>query len=218
MQPLDFPEGESHFLLAGPAGDVDMWTLTPQAAETATQAKRSAVGIVCHPHSLHGGSMQNKVVHTVATAFSRMGMKVVRFNFRSVGKSQGEYAEGEGEMDDLRAVVDWVKAVLPSHDIWLAGFSFGAYVSIRVAQSGGFAQLVSIAPPVGRFDFSDVVRPPCPWLVVQGDADEIVEADKVFAWCEQMPEPPAVWRMPGASHFFHQRLIELRDGLIARLR
>ena len=158
--------------------------------------------------------MDNKVVQTLARAFVQCGWTALRFNFRGVGASEGAFDDGRGELEDLRAVAAWVREQRPEHQLWLVGFSFGAYVSLRGAVELAADAVISIAPPVGRsWDFSSVQPPAVPWLVVQGDADEIVDADEVAAWVGKMPEPPELVRMPEASHFFHRRLIDLRGAI-----
>jgi len=204
-----FPQTETTFLLQGPAGNLEV--LATPIAENTTQ--KSAIAIICHPHPLHGGTMTNKVVTTLARAFRDIGLRTVRFNFRGVGKSEGSYAEGIGETDDLLAVVKWVKEVFPDTDIWLAGFSFGSCVAIRAATMIPVAQLVCIAPPVSRFDLAGLPPVTCPWLIIQGDQDEVVVPEEVFAWAENLNPPPTLIRMQGAGHFFHGRLLELRDIL-----
>lgn len=169
--------------------------------------------VICHPHPLFGGTMENKVVTTVARALEDLGLHTVRFNFRGVGASAGAYDEGHGETEDLLAVLRWLAERRPGDEVWLAGFSFGSYVAARGAVRWPVSQLISIAPPVARFDFSDSPPPECPWLVVQGDADEVVEPGAVFRWVEALPRPPELVVMKGASHFFHGRLVELREHL-----
>ena len=128
--------------------------------------------------------------------------------------SAGRFDDGVGELDDLRAVAAWARANHPDKILWLAGFSFGAYVSLRLAVELRAAALVSIAPPVGRsWDFSAIEVPTAPWLVIQGEADEIVDPQAVFAWLATLPRQPRLVRMPDTSHFFHRKLIDLRGAL-----
>ena len=203
-----FPDDvNASFLLAGPAGPLEV-------AVDRAGAPRPVVAIVCHPLPTEGGSMHNKVVTMAARALRECGVDTVRFNFRGVGKSGGRFDDGNGESDDLRAVAAWVRAQRPDAALWLAGFSFGAYVSLRMASQLQPSGLVSIAPPVGRsWDFKSIVPPTCPWLVVQGEDDEIVDPQAVYAWAAAMPRPPEVVRMAGASHFFHRKLIDLRGAV-----
>lgn len=171
------------------------------------------IGIVCHPHPLYGGTFNNKVVTTLARTWFKMGLAVIRFNFRGVGASEGLYAEGVGETDDLLAVIDLAQAAYPGSRIWLAGFSFGAYVALRAVQQRSVAQLVTVAPPVGNFDFSAIKQVSCPWLVIQGDRDEIVDPEGVYAWLQQFSPPPQLIRFPQTGHFFHGQLGELQSAL-----
>jgi alpha/beta superfamily hydrolase len=169
------------------------------------------VAVCCHPHPLYGGALTNKVIHTVARAFVAAGVPALRFNFRGVGASAGLHDEGHGETADLIAVAGWLQRRYPDSALWLAGFSFGAWVSLRAAGTLSPARLVSVAPPVGRWDFSDIRRPACPWLLVQGDADELLDAAVVTDWAHALSPDVQVALLPGASHFFHGRLHEVRD-------
>jgi alpha/beta superfamily hydrolase len=194
--------------IPGPAGWIEA-ALDPAKAPT-----RAAICIVCHPLPTEGGTMHNKVVTTVARALRESGVTTLRFNFRGVGQSDGTFDDGEGELDDLRAVAHWAREQHPGLALWLAGFSFGAWVSLRGAQELDAAALVSIAPPVGRsWAFAGLLPPPIPWLVVQGEADEIVAPRAVFDWLATLPRPPQQVRMPETSHFFHRKLIDLRDAV-----
>jgi hypothetical protein len=186
--------------------------------ETPDGASTDIVTIICHPHPLFGGTMKNKVVSTLARTFKELHIPTVRFNFRGAGHSSGTFDEGAGEVDDLLAILAWVKAVKPTATIWLAGFSFGSCITAKVAASyPGIAQLISIAPPVMRWGFDQIHTMSCPWLVVQGDADEVVPAGEVFAWFAQYHPTAKVINMHGVSHFFHGRLIELREQLLGML-
>lgn len=158
--------------------------------------------------------MHNKVVTMAARALRECGVACLRFNFRGVGGSDGSFDDGRGELDDLRAVVAWARAQHPEHALWLAGFSFGAWVSLRGAVDLDAKALISIAPPVGRsWAFDDIALPHIPWLVIQGSADEIVDAHAVRAWVSGLPVPPLLIEMPDTSHFFHRKLIDLRGVL-----
>jgi hypothetical protein len=201
--PSVFPTEARRVLLPGPAGVLEAECDVPRGAP------RAAVAIVCHPHPLHGGSMRNKVVTTIARKLAELGLATVRFNFRGVGASEGAYDDGRGETDDLLAVAAWLGRVCPDHALWLAGFSFGSYVALRAAPRLPVRQMILVAPPVSRWDFAALPAPGCPWLVVQGEADEIVDPQAVFAWVAAQAKPPTLVRMPDTGHFFHRRLIEL---------
>ncbi len=171
------------------------------------------ISVNCHPHSLHGGTMTNKVVHTVSRSIAGLGIPSLRFNFRGVGESAGEYDEGIGEQEDLACVVDWMKEQYPNSKLILSGFSFGAFVSSFAASKICSDLLISIAPPVKRFDFDNFIRPNCEWTVIIGDEDELVEYQSVVDWVTSFESSPRLITMTGASHFFHGRLVELRDNI-----
>lgn len=201
--------------IPGPAGSLEGRIENPVPADVAHRV----VGVVCHPHPLHGGTMQNKVVHTAARAMQEAGAATVRFNFRGVGASEGRYDAGVGELEDALAVIEWARARFGCDGLWLAGFSFGAAVALQAATRGAEPRrLVTIAPPVGRIITEPVRRPDCPWLVVHGDRDELVDADEVRRWAEGYERPPQVLVVPEAEHFFHGKLVELRAGLVDFLR
>ncbi len=196
--------------LPGPVGALEALTACP-AEETA----RSATVVILHPHPLYGGTMQNKVVHTLARGFGELGLASVRFNFRGVGHSAGSFANAEGETDDALAVIRWVRQQRPQDAIWLAGFSFGAYVALRAAGEAQVDGLVTVAPAVNLYDFSTLLLPDCPWLLIQGEADEVVPVDVVRNWLAQLSRPPQTVFLPGVGHFFHLRLHDLRHALKA---
>jgi alpha/beta superfamily hydrolase len=191
--------------IAGPAGPIEARLEDPSPG-----VAPAACGVVCHPHPLYGGTMQNKVVHTVARAMQERGTPTVRFNFRGVGGSAGQYDAGRGEMEDALAVCAWARANWSCEALWLAGFSFGAAVALEAAAAVKPAALVTVAPPVGRIIVSPVARPHCPWLIVQGDRDELVDVATVRRWAGEFEAPPRLVELPGAEHFFHGRLVELR--------
>lgn len=208
---IPFPESESRIELAGPAGALEA-IVTPARSDGAA----SGVTIVCHPHSLQGGTMTNKVVHTIARARRDLGHHVVRFNFRGVGASAGEYDEGVGEQQDLAAVVLWARQACPALPVWIAGFSFGGYVAagaVGTEQLGNIAHLLLVAPAVTRYAFDALTTFPCPLTVVYGDQDEVVESTAIGAWAEQVSSPVRVVLFEGAGHFFHGRLTELKSLL-----
>lgn len=204
-----FPDASGPVVLPGPAGALEAAVEYPEPDCPAVPV----VGVVCHPLPTEGGSMHNKVVTMTARALRELGATTVRFNFRGTGHSEGEYDEGPGEIDDLRAVVAWVREQRPDHAVWLAGFSFGAFVSISAAEELKPALLISIAPPAGRWDFASIALPTMPWLVVQGENDEIVDPQAVYDWLEKSKAQAELVRMPDTSHFFHRKLIDLRGAI-----
>ena len=204
-----FPDTDATLVLPGPAGALELHVEPPDAEAV----PRPVVAVICHPLSTQGGSMHNKVVTMTARALRESGLTTVRFNFRGVGHSEGVFDEGDGEADDLRAVVAWVRAQRPHAQLWLAGFSFGSYVALRVASELAPAALISIAPPAGRWDFESIPTPTMPWLVLQGEDDEVVDPQAVYDWLERIEAPAELVRMPEPSHFFHRKLMDLRGAL-----
>jgi uncharacterized protein len=202
--------------LEGGAGIIEALLEFPAAldagggAPVIDPAPRS-VALCCHPHPLYGGSLSNKVIHTVARAFVAAGVPALRFNFRGVGASAGVHDDGRGETEDLVAVAGQLRQRFPGADLWLAGFSFGAWVSLRAAPRLRPARLVTVAPPVGRWDFADIAAPACPWLLLQGTADELLDATEVETWARALSPEAQITLLPEASHFFHGRLHEVRD-------
>jgi alpha/beta superfamily hydrolase len=203
------PPRAQPLLIDGPAGVLEALLEDPQATPRASPASEFAV--VCHPHPLHGG-MHNKVVHTVARACQEHGMPTLRFNYRGVGASAGSYDEGRGEIQDTLAVVAAGKARWPAAALTLAGFSFGGMVSLLAAAVAAPARLISVAPAVTRAEFASIARPAAAWLIVQGEADEIIRCAEVQAFAARFRPPPQLVLLPGAGHFFHRRLPELRDA------
>ena len=194
-------------LLAGAAGDLELLIETPSAVPL------RAVAVCCHPHPLFGGSLTNKVIHTVARAFVAQGAATVRFNFRGVGASAGVHDEGRGEFDDLRTIVAWARQRWPGLPLWLGGFSFGAWVALRASACEQPALLVTVAPPVGRWDFSSIAAPSCPWLVLQGERDELVDARAVTEYVRGIAPNSTVVSVAAADHFFHGLLAEVRTAV-----
>lgn len=193
-------------IISGVAGDIELLVQLPD-----DYLVGDPVAVVCHPHPLHGGAMTNKVVHMVARSFIELGVPVVRFNFRGVGKSAGKYDEGRGESEDLLAVVAWLQNQYPDVPLWLAGFSFGSYVAARVHRQSGAERLLLIAPPVTMYDFSEMPKLTITSMVIQGSEDEVIDALAVQAWVvEKAPKSTFHW-LEGAGHFFHGRLMALRE-------
>ena len=203
------------FALAGPVGQLETKLEFPDDAGETPRV----FGVACHPHPLYGGTMDNKVTHVLARAMNECGAPCYRFNFRGVGASGGTFDNGRGEVDDLAAVVAEGRRRFPGAGLWLGGFSFGAFVALRGAEKLGPDKLIAVAPPVARFELGTVVHPQCDWLLVQGDADDVVAPDAVLAWAGEQPpnsqaRPPRVHVLAGAGHFFHGRLHELKPLLL----
>ena len=190
--------------IAGPCGVLQAIVEQPEGDAPA------AIAIICHPHPLQGGAMTNKVVHTLARACNECGMPSVRFNYRGVGNSAGSYDAGVGETDDALAVAAWAQQRWPDAQLYLGGFSFGGGVALRAAIRIHCAGLITVAPSIAR-DAQFATLPECRWLLIQGDADEVIDANVVLQWAQSLSIKPEISVMTGASHFFHGRLIELRE-------
>ena len=209
---MDFPRHNARLMLQGPAGQLEAQIEFPELPRPDSPA-----AIICHPHPPDGGTMQNKVVTTLAKAFTESGYISLRFNFRGVGHSEGSYDHGAGELADCLAVMDWLRQARPEASVALAGFSFGAWVALKAGAVAAPKLMVSIAPPVGFRDFSAITRPACPWLAVQGMQDEVVDAGSILAWLDQEPPRPETVVMEQAGHFFHGQLVPLRAHVRAFL-
>jgi alpha/beta superfamily hydrolase len=192
-------------LVDGPAGPLEALLELPKTGEP------EGAAVICHPHPVHGGTMQNKVVHTLSRAFVSQQFASLRFNFRGVGKSEGSFDEGKGEIQDVLAAVTWIKNRFATRPLWLAGFSFGGAMAIHAALVSSASGLVSIAPATSRFADDLEKQPDCPWLIVQGDHDELVDIDETIEYVNSLSPGPQLSVFPEGDHFFHGRLVELRE-------
>ena len=199
-------------LIPGAVGQLELQAAYPQGCPAAGEP----LAIICHPHPLYGGSMTNKVVHMLASSFAELGMASFRFNFRGVGRSEGEFAHAEGEVDDLLAVVEWVRQRHPDSPLWLAGFSFGAFVAIKGHVAAAAERLLLVAPPVSMYPFEDIPEVEVPWLVLQGGEDEVISAEAVRHWVEVRHNRPELVWFDGVSHFFHGKLNLIREAVTTR--
>ena len=170
--------------------------------------------VVCHPHPQHGGTMHNKVAHTLARALVRSGFEVLRFNFRGTEGSEGEFDDGVGELDDALAAIEFMRSRHGSYPLWLAGFSFGAAIAVKAAVAMHVDGLVSVAPAISRFAAGLETQPDCPWLIIQGDEDELVDVEETVAWVDSLAPGPELLIINGGEHFFHGRLSELRSAVM----
>ena len=173
------------------------------------EGERRGLLLVAHPHPLHGGTLDNKVVTTLAKAANEAGWVSVRPNFRGVGMSDGSYDAGIGETDDLLAVARFVEASYPNLPWALAGFSFGAFVQHRLRQQLNARRLILVAPAVTMYEFDPV---PADSVMIFGDADELIPPSAMQSWAEQ--QQLAVKIVPGAGHFFHGKLKELKQAFL----
>lgn len=175
--------------------------------------------IVCHPHPLYGGTMDNKVAYILSRATLDCNIPVLRFNFRGVGNSDGTYAHGEGETDDTLAAVREMHRRYPNAKIILLGFSFGGGVAIRTALSPQLANkpalLITIAPSMGVFATPPAAGPTCPLLCVHSEDDDTVSYAQTINWAQLLPTPPKIHTFADAGHFFHGQLTDLRNTVNA---
>ncbi len=211
---------EARALVEGAAGSIEVSFAAPSGARS--------IAVIAHPHPLFGGSMDNKVVTTLARAFAESGAATFRFNFRGVGASQGGHDEGEGECDDMLRVIEHARASVGALPLTLAGFSFGGAIATRSSERADFAQLVLVAPGFRRISAQGMGEAPDPsdphlgspgrhdsrnTVVIHGDRDETVPLSDSIAWAASREVPVVV--VPGGEHFFHRKLHILRE-VVAR--
>jgi uncharacterized protein len=167
--------------------------------------------LVCHPHPLYGGTMHNKVVFKVAQTLQSLNMPALRFNFRGVGHSTGTYDEGRGEMDDVRYALEFLSRRYPGLPVVLGGFSFGAYVGLRVAAADDRVQaMIGLGVPARMLNGDVLEGSQKPKLIIQGTNDELAPYDQTAQWFEQVPAPKSMVAVRGADHFFQGRLDEVQ--------
>jgi alpha/beta superfamily hydrolase len=181
------------------------------------RAPQAPIALMLHPHPQHGGTMNNKVVYSLYQAFARRGFSVLRFNFRGVGRSQGVYDRGEGELSDAASALDWLQNFnQDAGACWIAGFSFGAWIGMQLLmrrpEISGF---VSVSPPANMFDFSFLAPCPSSGLVLHGSADDLVPpaaVEKLVTKLNNQKNLEIDYRLiEGANHFFHDRLQDLES-------
>ncbi|MBW8830427.1 MAG: alpha/beta fold hydrolase [Burkholderiales bacterium] len=194
-------------IIEGPAGAIE-------CALDAPASEPLGVAVICHPHPVHGGTMDNKVVITLARAFMQVGFRTVRFNFRGVGASQGAWDEGAGEIDDALAVIATHRQ--PGERFMLAGFSFGAYVAsqaaARLPEDAKPERMALVGPSTQKQQMANV---PADTIVVHGEADDVVPLAATFDWARPQALPVIV--MPGVGHFFHGQITQLKNLLVGQL-
>lgn len=214
---------EKTVTLVGPVGALDL-RLGQHEVSTSSLGEKCGL-IMCHPHPLYSGTMDNKVVMTLVRGASRLevneikGLDTIRFNFRGVGNSEGEHDHGKGEQDDLSAVVDYARDVRGWQKIYLAGFSFGSGVACLYAFNNPekIAGLFLVAPAVHHFEAPSTLPFEFESHVYMGDADEVVPFDEVEHWVDLLTPQPHWHIFEGAGHFFHGRLVELKETFLEDL-
>ena len=173
------------------------------------------VALILHPHPLHGGTMNNRVTYSMYQSFQRLGCSVMRFNFRGVGRSQGDFDHGSGELSDAAAALDWVQSVHPeARSCWVAGFSFGAWIGMQLLmrrpEIEGF---IAIAPPANLHDFTFLAPCPSSGLIIHGDQDKVVPQKDVQALVDKLKTQKGIkieqQIVKGANHFFENHVDEL---------
>jgi uncharacterized protein len=198
------------FYLDGRAGRMECLLDLPE------EAAPRGIALVAHPHPLFGGSMDNKVAQTLARAFVGLGYATARFNFRGVGESEGAYDEGHGETDDMEIMLDHMLKEYPGLPFALSGFSFGTVVQARLqerlAQQGRPAErLVLVGTAAGKWPVPAV---PADTILIHGELDDTIPLQQVFDWARPLDIPVTV--IPGADHFFHRKLVHIKN-LVAQL-
>ena len=174
-----------------------------------------AAAVFAHPHPQQGGTMHNTVIFHSDRELNRAGWTTLRFNFRGVGKSEGEHDDGRGEFDDARAAWHWMREKYPRARRWLAGFSFGSWVAARLAASEADVEhLLLIAPPVTRSGFDVLKSTTVPKLIIQGTADDVCPIEALETQLPAWAEPKKVIRVVGASHFFDKQLAQLGKAVL----
>lgn len=210
-----YPEKSTFGFINGNSGKIE--TLVNIAKED-TENNQNIIAIICHPHPLHGGTMHNKVVHTASKAFNELSIDTIRFNYRGVGKSDGEYGDSVGESEDLQSILNWVLEKKPNSKLILAGFSFGCFIALTGAANpkNNCISLISIAPAVNHQDYEKYlpIDRNLPWLLIHGTSDEVIDFEIVKNWLNNLSVKPQFEIFEGASHFFHGRLVELKDTII----
>lgn len=205
------------FFLSGPAGRIECMLKHPAAPNTDSPPAAGAA-IVCHPHPLFGGTLHNKVVHSAAETIVRAGIPTLRFNFRGAGGSGGRHDHGRGEQDDLRIVLDDIASRYPGHPVLIGGYSFGAFVGLRVGCGDDrVTALMGIGLPVGLYDFGFLAGCGKPLSIIQGDRDPFGPIGLLMTMAAALPGGCRVLTIPGGDHSFNERLDELADRVMASI-
>jgi len=200
--------GEHPFFFTGKAGQLEALLTVPANPDS------KLIALLGHPHSLQGGTMNNKVVTTMARAFKELGIVSLRFNFRGVGQSEGVYDAGIGESEDMLALMRLCQQSISTHAQFIfAGFSFGSYVAYRAAAQSAHQLLITVAPPVHHYNYKEFTAPK-PWVIMQGEDDEVVPFDLVQEFADLCSPPLVLYRFAATSHFFHGKLLEFRESIL----
>ncbi len=200
-----------YFFIDGDAGQIECALDLPNDTQF---AQPIGIALVAHPHPLYGGTMDNKVVHTLVRAFLALGYVAVRMNFRGVGKSAGVHDEGRGETDDMARLLTHVQQQFPGLPFALSGFSFGTYVQSQLqqrltAQGTPAERLVLVGTAAGKWNIAPV---PADTIVIHGENDDTIPLTDVFDWARPQDLPVIV--IPGADHFFHRKLQHIKNFVV----
>lgn len=205
---------ETPLMIAGPSGPLEaLWLDTPDAR---------GVALICHPNPVQGGTMLNKVVSTLQRTARDSGLATLRFNYRGVGTSAGSHDMASGEVDDAEAVAHWLRKQHPELPLTLLGFSFGGFVAAALgarleAQGLTVSKLVMVAPTVQRLTEANPPANNCPLLLIQPEADEVIDPEVVYAWSSALGRAHELLKVAECGHFFHGKLTDLKDLLLPRL-
>lgn len=191
------PRTLKRYTIPGPSGQLEVALNEPHEPH-------AGIALIAHPNPVEGGTLDNKVVHTLAKTFFALSYVAVRFNYRGVGASEGAFDNGSGETEDALAVLAHARQRVGDLAIVLAGFSFGAFIASRVAKAVTAERMVLVGPAVGRFAVQAV---PADTIVIHGEQDDVVPLAEVFDWARPQALPVTVF--PGCGHFFHGRLPQL---------
>ena len=198
--------------IQGPAGRLEA-LLEPPVLE-GDRLVRAAV-VFAHPLPTDGGTMHTKVVYRATKALASLGCAVLRFNFRGVGASEGEWDEGPGELADYRAALDAMASLYPQTELWAAGFSFGSYIALTAGATDDRVRLLlGIALPVNRYDYSAVRTSPKPKFLIQAERDEICPLKRAYEFYAQLSEPKELVVIDGADHLFDGKVPEVADAIV----
>ena len=212
---IEFNDQETEFMVPGPSGFIQC---KAKAGTASSQKENSPIAVVCHPHPLYAGTMDNKVVTTLARTFRDRGWDYLRFNFRGVGKSEGVHADMHGEADDLDALLNLLSVSRPNAKFVLAGFSFGSGVASIVAQRrNDIEHLLIVGPPISKYEHAYGGTYSCPVSIYQGGADEVVEPVAVRNWSDSLSSPSNLYWFDEVGHFFHGNLKELSSRVNTEL-
>jgi alpha/beta superfamily hydrolase len=201
------------FYLTGHAGKMECMLDEPEGA---LESAPRGIALVAHPHPLYGGTMENKVAQTLARAFVGLGYVTARFNFRGVGESEGTYDDGRGEVDDMQVMYEHMVEQYPGLPVALTGFSFGTFVQAQLqqrleAQGRPAERLALVGTAAGKWPMPPV---PADTILIHGELDDTITLQQVFDWARPLDIPVTV--IPGADHFFHRKLVHIKN-LVAQM-